>query len=467
MQKELNKKLRLDSINWVEVIDGLEGKTTFTAHDIKRALKKTGRSFNNNGPFHSAVKSFIKALGNTVTSTMLSGEVVYKITSTEEAIRTVDCKRKTIKTAGVGLGSSAFAGLGLATINSKPKNQIMAPSDEDKIRGLFKRSYVPLEHAICLLAVFIKHAESKLSSKVIKTEITELGINFGTFTTTSKAIINEIFERLGYNKLIIHKFSMKSSWELEGEKDLLDEYTHLSEVYEKLTGKKPKNLDDYITTSTTKEEVERRFEIIKELEEQSKKRPIEIRIEKDQEIAWKKWLLVLASKNILGASRSISNLVSWIKTSRYYEIDEKEAEKLYHEMMEDTRNELHYNFSGYVTMSDKAWKILSKHYSPLNMKETIFIKLPIPLETASHVFPGLEFKLDDTTTSGMYLYTVGLNRSMSCELSLKKLLRFIQISGKIYTDNSWMVKRVLDIISKEDSTEKSKNVPLLSIEEKI
>lgn len=476
MKNELNQKLKLDSISWVKVIEGLEGKTTFNSHDIKRALRKTGRSFNNNGPFHAVVKNFIAALGNTVTSTMSDGEIIYKISSTEDAIKAVD-KRKTInKTRKVGIGICAAtvggASMGIGYIKShKPKTTVETTtktiSDEDKIKGLFKRSYAALEHALYLLAVYVKHGETKLCGQIIKTELTDLGVNYNTFITSTKPILLKVFENLDFNPLVIRKYYKTSEWKLEGPKDLLDEYTHLCEVYEKLTGKKFKNLDDYITTSTSKSEVEKRFEILKEIEENRKKTPRVPRTEKNPETMWKKWLLVLASKNALGASRSISSLVSWVRTDRHYEIDEEEAKKLYRELMEDSENELRYQLSEHISMSEKAWKILSKFYSPTQFKEKIFIKLFLSPEVVSTAFTGLNFKLDDTTTSGMYLYTVELNRSLTCELALKKLLRFIRISGKIYTDNSWMVKRVSDIISKEDSNEKSKNIPLLAIEEKI
>ena len=86
MKKDLNKKLKLDSIDWAEVLDALDEKTAgFKESDIKRALRKTGRSFNNNGPFHSTVREFIKRLGDTVETQMVGGEKVYKIKSLEDA----------------------------------------------------------------------------------------------------------------------------------------------------------------------------------------------------------------------------------------------------------------------------------------------------------------------------------------------------------------------------------------------
>lgn len=475
MQKELNKKLKVDQINWVDVIKGLEGKTTFNSHDIKRALKTTGRSFNNNGPFHSVVKEFITALGKTVKSTLSSGEVFYTITSTEDALKAVDRRSniKKLKPGMVGIGASALSAIGGAMCikNHKPETST-APtpttSDEDKIRDLFKRSYTTLQHYMCLLAVLIKHGETKLSGDIIKTELSDLGINWTTFKHESKPVISEISKRLGFNTLVVEKVGPRPGiWKLEGTKDLLDEYTRLCDIYEKLSGKKPENLDDYIVTKASKAEVERKYEILKEIEELKKRTPHNPRTEKNQEIIWKKWLLISSSKNCLGASRSVASHITWIKSQRHFEIDVEEAKNLYREMMEDTERELTLSPQDYVSMTETAWKSLSKHYSPRNIKETILIKLPISPEGVSNFFQGLKFKLDETTVSGMYLYTVDIDRSVSCEIALKKLLRFIQISGKLYTENSWMVNRVMNIISKEDSDERAKNVLLLGIEEKI
>ena len=466
MQKELNKKLKLDSINWVEVINGLEGKTTFTDHDIKRALRSTGRSFNNNGPFYTVVREFINSLGRTVTTKVSGGNKIYTITSTEDAIMAVNKKKPSAinKTKEVTI-------IPMETILSEtPKPKEEEPKDHEKIKGLFKKSYTALEHAICLLAVYIKHAETELSGRIIKTEISDLGINWSTFLTTSKPVISEIYKLLGFNTLEIKKAGRNhdSLWKLNGPLDILDEYTRLCDAYEALTGQKSKNLDDYITTNTSKVEVERKYEIMKEIMEEQKKLPHEIRTEKDQEIVWKKWLLILASKVALGASRSLDSLLSWIKTERHYEIDEKEAEKLYRELMEDSENGLSYYHSKHVIMKESAWIRLSKFYSPSQFKEEILVKLPISMEVVSDSFRELTFKLDDTTTSGMYLYSVSLDRSLSCEVGLKKLLRFIQISGsKVYANNSWMLERVKNIIKEEDSNEKIKNSILLKLEERL
>ena len=458
MEKELDKKLKLDSINWVEVIKGLGGKTTFKDHDIKRALRKTGRSFNNNGPFHTTVRSFIEALGNTVSSTLSSGQVVYTITSTEDAIKAVDRKRKTTKT---GLKKTQV--IEKVTLeNPKPISPIV--SDEDKIRGFFKKSYSRLEQAIYLLAVFVKHGEKEIPSKTIRAELTDLGINYTTIITSSKSTISDIYKTLGFNELHLGKSGTEYVWELKGTGDLLDEYTRLCDSYEKLTGNKFKNLDNYIISKTSKEETKRKYEVIEKLFE--KKTPREPRIERDPEIMWKKWLLILSSRNFFGESKSIDNLISWIKTDRHYIIDKEESKKLYRELMEDSEKELCFHPSDCVSMTDKAWKKLSKFYSPTKFKETIFVKLPFSLEIASKSFNDLKIKLDDTTTSGMYLYSIEIDRSIKCEFALKKLLRLIQISGKIYSTESWMVKRVMEIISEEDSNKKSKETILLKLEEK-
>lgn len=458
MQKDLNKKLRLDSIEWSEVVLGLEGKKTFSNRDIKRALRKTGRSFNNNGPFYAVVRDFIKALGKTVTSKLEEGEMTYTITSTEDALSAVGLKQKTKPTES---RRPCFLQKKVETINKETPEITITP-DEDKIKDLFKRSYTTLDYSICLLAVYVKHSEKTLSGNIIKTELKDLGILFQTFLAY-KPMVLEIYKRLGFDTISITKNCNGSTWKLEGTGDILDEYTRLCDIYKKLTGREFRNLDDYITTKTSKAEVEKRYELM--MEEQ-KKTPREPRSEKDQEIMWKKWLLISSSKNALGASRSVSSLLSWIESDRHYKIDEEDAKKLYRELMEDTELGLRLS-ADYVTMSTETFDRIKKFYSPTKIKETILVKLPLSPEAASNSFQGLAFKLDETTTSGMYLYTIEINRGVQCEIALKKLLRFIQVSGKLYTENSWMVKRVMEIIASEDSKEKAKNVLLLRLEEKI
>lgn len=466
MKKELNKKLKLDSINWVDVINGLEGKLSFKDHDIKRALKKTGRSFNNNGPFHTVVREFISSLGEVVKTEIVSGEAIYTITSTEAALKAVGYKEKEKEREEFILPFDRVFTPKKVEEKEEKKNEI---PDHEKIKVLFKRSYLSLEHAICLLAIFMKYEKTELSSRVITTEMTEeLKIKYNTFMARSKPVVISTYKCLGFN-LVLKKNGLDTIWKLEDlNKGLLDIYTNLCEIYEKVSGKKPKNLDNYITTKASTEETKRRYEDLKEKETQKKEKvSFEPRAEKDPEVLWKKWLLISSSRNSFGASRSISNLISWIRTERHYTIEEGEARRLYRELMEDSGRELNLS-SDYITCTEDAWKILSKFYSPKkNFRETILVKLPLPLEKVSNIFQNLKFKLEETTISGEYLYTVEMDRRFSCEISLKKLLRFIQMTGKIYENNSWMVKRAQDIISKEDSDEKSKNIIFLGLENKI
>lgn len=88
MKKELDKKLKMDSINWIEVLNLLP-KNQFTEFDIKRALKKTGRDFNLNGPFRSLVKrEFIEKLGKTIEITVNNkNEKLFLIKDKESALK--------------------------------------------------------------------------------------------------------------------------------------------------------------------------------------------------------------------------------------------------------------------------------------------------------------------------------------------------------------------------------------------
>ena len=479
---ELNKKLRLTELQkeWPDVVKGLKGKTSFTDYDIKEALLSTGRSLNvNSQVFHNVVKSFIKALGSAFASKeMVGGVVTYYITSTEDALEKVGTKKSQKKCSSPkekGLGNGLDTILERDHTNSNPnllggnpeEKETPKIPDEDKIRDLFKRScYTSLDYAICLLAIFLRYSKTELSSKIIKAELFDLGIDPPNLSGC-KGTISEIYSRLGFNTLIITRGS-KSIWKMEGGRDLLEDYFTLCDLYKKLAGKKPRDLNEYASANSDKKAAERKYETLMEIQESQKRFQRDPRSEKDPEIVWKKWLLISASRNNLGGSRKVSALVSWIETNRHYTIDEKEAEKLYRELMEDSENELQYNpASSIVTMTEKGWNKLSKFYSPAKFKEEILVKLPLSPEIASNAFEGLTFKLDETTTSGMYLYTIEVNRSMKHELALKKLLRFVRVIGKIYTKNSWIIDRVKKIISMEDINEKTVNTLLLKLEEKL
>lgn len=453
-KKDWNNKLKLDNIDWAEVIEALETTTGFKEADIKKAFKKTGRSFNNNGPFHTTVRRFIEALRGCVKTEMINGEKVYTITSVEDALNLVSHKKKVSKPVeelgpkqrSAGLGTA----LGLASAAELPKTIETEKPEEDKIKDLFNRSYTRLSETICLLAIYLKHETKELSGEIMQAELTELGVNWGTYMKLGRPASQEILNRLGYFTFTIKKIYKGSIWKLEGEMEVLNAFIKLEEIYEKLSGGKHKSLDDFVSSDKAavpvKKEKPAALQKFEELVEESKKttRP------ENEEIRWKKWLLLEALRHRQGATSKISSLVSWIKSARHEDIEERDALKLYRELQEDYRQYISFHPGDCVSISLDG-KIVYKHYDPRGIKETVYIKLKLGPEETKMFFPDLEFKVDEAIGEGKYLYEVTLDRSYKTEVCLKKLIQFMRIQGKLYSTESFMIKRAIKSLDIDES----------------
>ena len=447
MKKDLSKKLKLDSIDWAEVLDALNEKTAgFKESDIKRALRKTGRSFNNNGPFHSTVREFIKKLGDTVEIQMVGGEKVYKIKSLEDAY--IRAGRKQRKKESVVI----IPGPIVEEIKEEKKPE---EPEEYKIKDLFKRSYAPLQNTLCIFAIFIKHGVNKLHGNEVKAEYESLGNSWSTYITFVRPITQEILRRLGYGDLEIKKTYKSSTWELKLSVDILDAYIKLTGIYEKLSGKTPRNLDEFISSKTNPVIVVDKF---KELQKELKKRGPVFREESIQ-ARWEKWLLLVALKSYQNAPTKICNLVDWVKINRHEDIPENRALRHLREIQSDYKGSITFQPGDRVSLKYEAEKILFKQYDPKKLEETIYVKLRlIPEDLQS--FQDLVFKVDESLGEGKYLYEIKVNRSYASELCLKNLMKFIRICGKIYSQNSFMLERVKKILNEEEKTMRTKETSL-------
>jgi hypothetical protein len=450
-KKDLNNKLKLDSIDWAEVVEALDSKEDFRDCDIKRALKKTGRSFNNNGPFHTTVRNFIKSLGDNVKTEMVNGEKVYTILQ----VPTKPCRKK-----------ESVVVYGPTVTATQEKEEIVATvSDEDKIKDLFNRSYKTLSDTIKLLAVFIKYEKKILSSEIIRSEFGILGINYTSFLHIGRPVAKEIFKRLDLFTFGIKRYGIKGSdWVLSGEGEVLEVFIKLQDIYKNLSGDEPENLDDYISSSKT----EKKKEV--NLKEIFKPKPKSINISREDEpieIRWKKWLLLEALKSRQGASSSIESLVSWIKSTRHTKIDKNEATKLFRELQGDLNpGDIKFLPGDCVFWNDdKLIKPLFKFYDPRKIVEKVYVKIRMTPEEIRSNFPGLDFDIDEALDGGKYVYRMVLNRSYRTEIYLKKILRIVRISGAIYSTGSFMISRVSKILEMEDTERNMRENRLMILEE--
>ena len=447
-KKDWNNKLKLDNIDWAEVIEALETTTGFKEADIKKAFKKTGRSFNNNGPFHTTVRRFIGALKGCVKTEMINGEKVYTIISVDNALNLVGHKKGESKPVEELGPKQRSAGLGKVMFPKMIEEE--QKSEEDKIKDLFNRSYSRLSETICLLSIYLKHETKELSGEIIQAELTELGVNWKTYMTLGRPASQEILNRLGYFTFIIKKIYKGSIWKLEGEMGVLDAFIKLEEIYEKLSGEKHKSLDDFISSDKAvvpvKKEKSAALQKFEELVEESKKTTRH----ESEEIRWKKWLLLEALRQRQGATSKISSLISWIKSARHENIEERDALKLYRELQEDYRQYISFHPGDCVSISLDG-KIVYKHYDPRGIKETVYIKLKLGPEEAKMFFPDLEFKVDEAIGEGKYLYEVTLDRSYTTEVCLKKLIQFMRIQGKLYSTESFMINRAIKSLDIDES----------------
>lgn len=440
MKKDLNQKLKLDNIDWAEVLDALDEKTTgFKESDVKRAFRKTGRRFNNNGPFHSTVREFIKKLGDTVEIKMVGGEKVYKVKSLEDAYIRAGRKQRKKESVVIIPGP-------IVKEEQKPEEP-----EENKIKDLFKRSYTTLQNTLFILAIFIKHGVNKLHGNEVRAEYESLGGSWSTYTSLVRPITQEILRKLGYGDLEIKKLYKDSTWELKLSVDILDAYIKLTGIYEKLSGKNPINLDEFISSKKKPVIVVDKF---KELQKELKKRGPIFREESIQ-VRWEKWLLLVALRSYQGSSTKVSHLVDWIKINRYEDIPENLAIRHLRELQYDCEGSITFQPGDRVSLNHEAEKIICKHYDPKKLEETIYVKLRLTPEDLQN-FQDLVFKVDESLGEGKYLYEIKVNRSYSSELCLKNLMKFIRICGKIYSQNSFMLERVKKILNEEEKTMRSK-----------
>ena len=443
MKKDLNQRLKLDSIDWAEVLDALDEKTSgFKESDIKRALRKTGRSFNNNGPFHSTVREFIKKLGDTVEIQMVGGEKVYKVKSLEDAY--IRAGRKQRKKEPVVI----IPGPIVEEIKEEKKPE---EPEENKIKDLFKRSYAPLQNTLSLFAIFIKHGVNKLHGDEVRAEYESLGNSWSTYISFVRPITQEILRKLGYGDLEIKKLYKSSTWELKLSIDILDAYIKLTGIYEKLSGKTPRNLDEFISS---KEKPVIVVDKLKELQKELKKRSHVFREESIQ-ARWEKWLLLVALRSYNGSPTKVSHIVDWVKINRHEDISENLAIRHLRELQSDYEGFITFQPGDKVSLKYGAEKIICKQYDPKKLEETIYVKLRLTPEDLQN-FQDLVFKVDESLGEGKYLYEIKINRSYNSELCLKNLMKFIRICGKIYSQNSFMIERVKKILNEEEKTMRSK-----------
>lgn len=441
MKKDLKQKLKLESIDWAEVLEALDEKTTgFKESDIKRALRKTGRSFNNNGPFHSTVREFIKKLGDTVEIQMVGGEKVYKVKSLEDAYIRAGRRQRRKESVVIIPGP-------IVEEEKKPEEP-----EENKIKDLFKRSYTPLQNTISLLAIFIKHGVTKLHGNEVRAEYESLGGKWSTYTSFVRPITQEILRKLGYGDLEIKNIYKSSTWELKLSIDILDAYIKLTGIYEKLSGKTPINLDEFISSKSIV------VDKPKELQKELKKRCPVFREESIQ-ARWEKWLLLVALRSYQGSPTKVSHLVNWVKINRYEDISENLAIRHLRELQSDYEGLITFQPGDRVSLKYKAEKIICKQYDPKKLEETIYVKLRLTPEDLQN-FQDLVFKVDESLGEGKYLYEIKVNRSYNSELCLKNLMKFIRICGKIYSQNSFMLERVKKILNEEEKTMRSKEANL-------
>lgn len=453
-EKDLNDKLKLDRIDWVEVIEALDPKVGFRESDIKRALKKTGRSFNNNGPFHTTVRNFVKFLGKDVKIEMVGGEKVYTILN-------IPAKKVKAKTTD-DIKPVVFPG---------PREEIEVKkeiTDEEKIKDIFKKTYNGLSWTIKLLAVFIKYESKTVSGESMRKEFEALGMKYKYYLTYGRPMTKKILKRLGLPEITIKRYGSKggSDWIFDCN-EILDTFIRLQEIYKNLSGTEHENLDDYISTKKAvaqpkKEEKKDLWEKVKEIQ-----KPKEISIINRKETdntRWTKWLLLEALRDRRGATTSVESLVRWIKTDRYAEIDKNEAVRLFREMKSDSGDIIEFSPGDRVSYSDKSIKVLFERYDPKKIVETVYIKVRMTPEEMRNTFPDLVFSIDEALDAGKYIYKIVLDRSYKMEIYLKKLLRIVQISGTIYNPESYIISRVSKIIENEDSKNRMTNNNILILE---
>ena len=172
------------------------------------------------------------------------------------------------------------------------------------------------------------------------------------------------------------------------------------------------------------------------------------------EVRWLKWLIIESSLSFNGSMTKLQHLLNWIKTNRNEEISEQTALSLIQELRSDFSC-IKMEADQYVSIKSSNYREL-RVYDPTKLQETIYVTLNLKQDEASQAFPGLIFKAEETLTEGRYLYEVTINGSLSSEIGLKKLVRYLRIKGKIYTSNSMFLTRAIKLVEKEDKEQKEK-----------
>lgn len=479
MKKSIKKnidenKLKLDDLKMYDIILNLDRLEKFTDEDIKKALKKTGRSININGQFFRICQNFIQALGDTVKKDRINGKYEYTIISKDKALEKAGYK-KAIRGAALGIPSSVdkfheLSKLGpLPEVEEAPKQEqeFSISWAEEKIgsiigvgRGRKPNSVV---NTIKLVAIFLRHGKKEMPWESVEKEWLKIGvISSRAIKYQGKDTCSEILEALGYYRIEVGKDDV---WKLVsiGSVELLDVYMRLVEVYEKSFNRTFEGLDDYISNGQEEEKpavvkkVEKKPEahFVVEAEESKPE------FRKDsKEVMWKKWLLLSALRNFMGSTKIIT-LVEWIKNTRYEEIPMDEARKLLVELYQDS-GEIKIGNGDFVTLKD--YKVLLGYYNPKEMKETIYVKLKLSPKEMEDNFEGLQFSVDSELVGGEYIYEIVVDRSFQSEYNLKKLISQIKISGKMYSYESSIVNRVTHILDQEERREKLKRNDLIRLE---
>lgn len=451
MKKDLNKKLRIDSINWVEVFSSLP-KNQFTEFDIKRALKKTGRDFNLNGPFRSLVREFISKLGKNVEVTVDKNEKKFLIKDRDSALKCLGWVRREETRREIEIKKKSLTDL--------LEIQDCCPKETKKDNEIEKCSASRIKEAIILSAIFSKADKKELPVSFIKKEVTEkFNYNWNTFRKegfTKKSII-AILDKVGVEYIPVwgkHQISGK----------VLDGYEKLKSVYEKITGAKF-NCDNYILGDGEPEKPQQKDAPKIEVKvETSEDTLIKMR-EDTSDIKWTKYLIIQSLLFRNGGATKLSNLLDWIKTTRNESISLGLARELILEMNYDSERQIFKFYPGDMVSLNLQFKDqLISYYNPEKIEEIIYVKLFTDEDKTRELFPNLNVALEETTVGGEFIYKVTANYSYKAEIDLKSLLGLVEIKGKLYSQGEPLLTRIQGIKMKEELEIKKSRELLLSLE---
>ena len=513
---EINKKLNLENIDWAEVVINLNSTEKFTTHDVKRALKGTGRSFNANGPFYRVVREFIEKLGQNVKTEFIDGEQIFTIKSVDKALEDLGYREKkktnTEKTKETHVKEDSV--IKQMVENALKEKEIKYNPAEKEIIKIISPTGTNLRTTLFFVAIFIKENSTSVDTYKLREYFKDYLGYASNSVITMMASFRKIIKLCGSE--VVHKVSSypKYDFVIEGRTEPLDLYIMLSEIYKKHVGKSLADIDEFAFKDSKKEEELKKEkenvsevkkeekteetnkpeeeaiveaqktgavtekpkkEIVSTVTEETKPENVkettkfddvtdvdkiiqEINKKREQykdlprmdttEVKWKKWLLLEALKAKHGANSRISSLCSWVKSSRYEEIKEDEAKKYLRELQQDFKNSINFNPGEYVSTNPDVNRAM-KYYHPTKFKETIYVKLNILPENMNNTFPEWNINVEDCTESRNYVYEIGLDRSFLSEIYLKKLIGLVQIQGKFYTPDTFMVNRVIKILEEE------------------